>query len=409
MTFLRTLFLLRGMRNGFARSKNCISQLGPQNLIRSEFIKTQSCAFCTDAQNANRSKVDIVNDTGYAILNKSCSENGINALSVNAFGDNTSNVTLVDPINASDDLFDDLERDLSIPASLDKCTENLSYVGPYLEPTATFAKYANESLTVRELVKLGVNLAKIEKIRGAVPAILSLDFHKRIAPYIQFLHDIGIPADNMGHFITKNPYLFFQDMKNLELRLKYLKAHSFDKNMILTILGKYPQWISFNLKGIDRRLGYFQGVFHLSGREVRKLTVKLPKLITYKLLHIKQNTIAIQGEMGFDKRETKILLLNIPKLWIKSRRKIVNCFDYVHNEMGLSHQQIMDNYVILDSRKSRCEQRHKFLMELNRAQYDANKPLYVSPASIVLGTDEEFCRNIAKCNIDLYNEFLKTL
>jgi len=49
-----------------------------------------------------------------------------------------------------------------------------------------------------------------------------------------------------------------------------------------------------------------------------------------------------------------------------------------------------------------------FLMEMKRAQYDPNKPMYVSAKDLISGTDVEFCRNIAKTSIQIYNEFLKT-
>lgn len=48
------------------------------------------------------------------------------------------------------------------------------------------------------------------------------------------------------------------------------------------------------------------------------------------------------------------------------------------------------------------------MVEMKKAQYDPSKPMYVSPRALISGTDLEFCRDIAKTSVELYNEFLKT-
>lgn len=70
---------------------------------------------------------------------------------------------------------------------------------------------------------------------------------------------------------------------------------------------------------IDRRLGYFQENYSLSGDEVRYVSTKLPKLITYSLHHVKTNTFAIREEMGFEEAEVKQLIIKKPKLFMLSK------------------------------------------------------------------------------------------
>lgn len=221
-------------------------------------------------------------------------------------------------INLSDEDFLD-DRDVTLPNPLDTCTEDLSDIGPYLTPTFTFAKYANKSRTIQELVKLGVGLYKFESRQGMVQYILNLDFEKDVKPYIRFLHDCGVPADYLGEFITKNPRIFKEDMDDLHTRIRYLRAHEFTTDMIRTILCKNPNWLQYSTKDIDGRLGYFQHNFKLNGHEVRLLTVKGPKIVTYKMLHLTANTFTIKEEMGFDKNQMKQLLLRKPKIWVKSK------------------------------------------------------------------------------------------
>lgn len=76
--------------------------------------------------------------------------------------------------------------------------------------------------------------------------------------------------------------------------------------------------------------------------------------------------------------------------------------------MQLPHALLVKIPHILLCRKARLQQRHSFLVEMKRAQYDPSKPMYVSPKALISGTDAEFCINIAKTSVDVYNAFLKT-
>lgn len=307
---------------------------------------------------------------------------------------------------AREDCLDD--RDISMPHPLDVSTEDLSDIGAPLTPTFSFAKYANKSRTIQELVKLGVGLYKFEAKEGMVQYILSLDFERDVMPYIKFLHDCGVPADYLGKFITQNPDIFKQDMDDLHTRIRYLRAHSFSPSMIETIVCKNPKWLLFSTKDIDNRLSYFQNNFKLNGAEVRHLTLKAPKVITYRMLHLLENTFSIKEEMGFNQMQVKKLLLTVPKIWIKNRDKLLSTFNYVHSEMQLQRDFIVQVPHVLFCRKVRLEQRHLFLVEVKRAQYDPSKPMYVSPRTLVSGTDADFCRDIANTSIEVYNAFLKT-
>lgn len=217
---------------------------------------------------------------------------------------------------SSEDFLDD--RDITLPNPLDKCTEDISDIGAYLTPTFTFAKYANKSRTIQELVKLGVSLYKLESKREMLEYILTLDFDRDIKPYITFLHDCGVPADYLGDFFTKNPNIFKEDMDDLHTRIRYLRAHGFNIDSIKTIVCKNPKWLLYSTKDIDGKLGYFQSNFKLYGNEVRILTIKAPKVITYNMIHLKENTLTIKEDMDFNEKQTKQLLLTLPRIWVKS-------------------------------------------------------------------------------------------
>lgn len=91
-----------------------------------------------------------------------------------------------------------------------------------------------------------------------------------------------------------------------------------------------------------------------------------------------------------------------------ARRKIVESFDYLHNTMKLSHLMIITHSEVITTRKSRLKNRHEFLVELKKAQYDPKKMGYIAPRSIAVGSDAEFCSKVAKTSVDTYNLFLKT-
>jgi len=93
---------------------------------------------------------------------------------------------------------------------------------------------------------------------------------------------------------------------------------------------------------------------------------------------------------------------------LSDRDRLLSTFDYAHNEMQLQHDFIVRMPHILLCRKTRLQQRHLFLVEMKKAQYNPSKPMYVSPLALVSGTDVEFCRDIAKTSVDIYNAFLKT-
>jgi mTERF domain-containing protein len=95
--------------------------------------------------------------------------------------------------------------------------------------------------------------------------------------------------------------------------------------------------------------------------------------------------------------------------FISGNKPLLTVFDYAHNIMKLTHQQIVDFPQILMSRTFRLKQRHMFLELLGRAQYNPNLEGYISPKAIVSGTDSEFCQTVAKSTVEAFNIFLKSI
>lgn len=188
----------------------------------------------------------------------------------------------------------------------------------YFPPTFNFASYVNKSETLQKFVELGVDLSKIEKRKGLPQYLLRLDFERDVKPHLFFLHDLGMPAEYFGDFLTRNPLIFKESIDDMETRVYYLRSKKFSIEQVQNIVGRNPFWLSFSTKRIDRRLGWFQKNFKLVGDDIRHLTTKQPRLITYNLEHIRSATFKVREEMGFDELETKALLLSKPRLWMAS-------------------------------------------------------------------------------------------
>ncbi|XP_050428535.1 transcription termination factor 3, mitochondrial [Adelges cooleyi] len=286
---------------------------------------------------------------------------------------------------------------------------DFSSISPALRPTFNLASYVNESPTLQELVKLGVELYKFDGKPDVMETILKLNFERDMKPYIQFVYNCGVPTEELGTFFTKNPMIFTQHMDDLVTRINYLEYRKFSREMITEVIRKHPMWLSYSTVDIDASLGFFQNKFYLSGDNVRSVTTKLPRLITWPKRAVNLIMFSLDEEMGFNRSERKKLLLVYPKVYIMSKHHLLQRFNYVHHSMGISHDSIVIEPKILSSRLFRIKQRHEYLKYLNRAQYDCTKPNFVPLIKIVEGSDSEFCVNIAKTSVEMFNTYLKTV
>lgn len=64
----------------------------------------------------------------------------------------------------------------------------------------------------------GVDLSKVEKRSAAGQLLLKLDFEKDIKNIILFLKDVGLEDKQLGPFLTRNPYIFREEVEDLKTR-----------------------------------------------------------------------------------------------------------------------------------------------------------------------------------------------
>lgn len=115
---------------------------------------------------------------------------------------------------------------------------------PSLKQTFNLAAYVNNSETLQQLLKLGVDLSQIERRKGLPQFVLKLDFEKDIKNHIQFLHDVcGLPMESFGSVLTKNPLIFKENLLDLQTRVNYLKSKLFKPLDIARIAEVNPFWL----------------------------------------------------------------------------------------------------------------------------------------------------------------------
>ncbi|EDX11260.1 GD12179 [Drosophila simulans] len=178
-------------------------------------------------------------------------------------------------------------------------------------PSFNLAAYVNNSSTLQQFISLGVDLHSIERRKGLGDFVLKLDFEKNVKPYITFLVDQGVSPDDFGKMFTKNPLLFKEDLDDLQTRVDYLKSKRFSDEARQRIFTQNPYWLMFSTRRVDRRLGYFQKEFKLSGHDLRLLATREPNAITYNMEHLRKSVFTLKEEMGFNAKELSALVLRM--------------------------------------------------------------------------------------------------
>jgi mTERF domain-containing protein len=278
-------------------------------------------------------------------------------------------------------------------------------------PTQTLAALVNESRTLQKLVDLGVSLHTWEQ-NNHVNLAVKLDFVRDVAPVVRFLADVGIRHDRIGDVLTENPLLIEEEVGRLKTRVAYMGSKNFTEKSISKIITECPSWLNYPVKVIDSRLGFLQKSFGLTGDEVRKVAAAEPNLVVWKGTprQVHRLQLCVTNEMGFTKTQSKNMLVNLPKLYKSEDEEVLfSQFSLLHNTLQIPHHIMSKFPESLLSDTYQTEHRHEFLESLGRAQYDPSRPNYVSPASLTQASDLEFCQQVAKCPVKLYNQFLKTL
>lgn len=131
----------------------------------------------------------------------------------------------------------------------------------------TVAPFVPKSEVLQNLIKLGVDLSKVEKDPEMAEYFIKADFKQDIQPYILFLYDRKILPEDMGQMFTRHPSIFKESLDNLQLRIDYFKSKNFSEESIVRIVTKQPSVLTTSTLITDKQLGFLQKTFQLQGEK----------------------------------------------------------------------------------------------------------------------------------------------
>ncbi|XP_023648804.2 transcription termination factor 3, mitochondrial isoform X1 [Paramormyrops kingsleyae] len=275
--------------------------------------------------------------------------------------------------------------------------------------SVSLGDYVDQSETLQQLLKLGVNLSKLEQRPNVGSMLLRLDFQADVKDRLLFLKDVGVEDSRLGAFITRNPFILTEGLENLRARSAYLRSKKFSRVSVATMVSKAPYLLNFSIERLDNRLNFYQQTLGLSTEKTRTLLVRLPGLLCRSLEPVKENLKVCELELGFRPNEIQHIVTAVPKVLTANKKKLTEIFNYIHNTMGIPHSLIIKFPQVFNSRLLRIKERHLFLRYLEMAQYDPAKPNYISLHCLISLPDRVFCSDVAKATLEDFELFQKTL
>lgn len=84
----------------------------------------------------------------------------------------------------------------------------VNHIRPSLKKSFNLAAYVNVSETLQQLLKLGVDLSKLDRHHELASYLVKADFEKDIQPYILFfLRKAGVKIADVPSVINRNPHI----------------------------------------------------------------------------------------------------------------------------------------------------------------------------------------------------------
>ncbi|CAH8654491.1 unnamed protein product [Heterobilharzia americana] len=259
-----------------------------------------------------------------------------------------------------------------------------------LPTCGNLAAYVPNCFTLSQLVKLGVDLSKIEAVPGVANMLMKLDFHADIEPVLWRLADFGFKPEQIARIITIFPKIFKLSLEEISSRISYFTDRRVFLTDVVTMVHKKPTILEIPSIEIDKHLGQIKSLLKLKNSEVVNLITTEPKIILHPLSKIKDVFVVLSKMMGFSESVVQNLVLANPKLLV-------------------TVDQIQMWPEALSAAPHLLYQRCTFLVRRNLFQPDPTKPLYTPLSTIVIQEDKEFCQKYGFTTEDDYDNFLRTL
>uniref|UniRef100_A0A8C4RC16 Mitochondrial transcription termination factor 3 n=1 Tax=Eptatretus burgeri TaxID=7764 RepID=A0A8C4RC16_EPTBU len=286
---------------------------------------------------------------------------------------------------------------------------------PPLPSTATsFRSYVGHSETLQKLVRLGMDLWRVERKIPAANILLRLSFEKDVQPRLVLLQSFGLQLDRLGRVLTRNPYLLNPNLleENLKARVDFLLSRHFTREMVGRMIGAAPFLLSLSVQRLDNRLAFYQNELGLSPRQTRELTSRLPSLITASLAEVEEIMKTMMANLGFRRAELRALVTKVPRILLGNRGRLIRTFDLLHNIIGIPHHLLVEHpqgEQVFRTKLQRIRVRHAFLKSRGLANFDPAHPPSVSLERFAALPDEAFCQEIVGATVQEFLAFQKTI
>ncbi|CAJ0932011.1 unnamed protein product, partial [Mesorhabditis belari] len=247
------------------------------------------------------------------------------------------------------------------------------FTADHLPPTYSraLAPHVNGSVALQTLVEFGVDLFEVDTKNPSLGRhLVRLDLDRDLKPRLQWIvNEIGLDVNDLGTYLTRNPFFLIQDLDDMKARVNYLEMKKFKKRQISKIINECRYWINVDVKTLDERLGWMQKEFRLTGDEMRALITKEPRVIQFGIGALERMSKLFKKELKFHPKQAKKILLKDPRVYMLNPKILIETFIYVSRVMRLSNETITEYPLILRCHLSAIRSRHEFLKKLGRASY----------------------------------------
>ncbi|EJW82219.1 hypothetical protein WUBG_06872 [Wuchereria bancrofti] len=268
------------------------------------------------------------------------------------------------------------------------------------------AHYVNHLPVLQILVELGMDLFEVDSVTHIGRKLVKLDWENGVRPKLVWLiHQVGMPINDVGSYLTRNPYFLLQDLENMKVRLNYLYTKRLTKAKILKIVKNNRFWLNTDVKTTDARLGWIQKTFDLTGDEMRQLIITESRIIMYGVGPLERLVTMLNEEMEFTKEEVKAILLKDPRVFMMEPNALQKTYNYLRFTVHISNMQICEWPLCLRFTIGAIRRRHEFLVLLHKADYNEGSPNYVHLRSLLQPSDQNFAVNVAHTYLNVYNAF----
>ncbi|EGT35287.1 hypothetical protein CAEBREN_12999 [Caenorhabditis brenneri] len=233
--------------------------------------------------------------------------------------------------------------------------------------------YVNHSPLLRFLVDIGVDLAEIENTTSIGRHLLRLQMEDVLKKIELMQNEIGFENEEIGAYLTRNPFFLLQNVNDMQTRLNYLELKKFTKAERRKIVDEYRYWLNCNVQLIDSRLGWIQQQFKLSAKSTREIIVKEPRIIMFGTGPIERIFKMFTKELNFNSNQLKALIVTDPRLFMMDSKLVSRTYKYVRDVMRINNETLVENPFILRCSLSVIKSRHDFLSRLGRAHYQLSE------------------------------------